>query len=44
VKVFGTEAEYTTYDEDVNASSLCSGMGLSLMAGLMMMGLMLVKL
>jgi uncharacterized protein (DUF2141 family) len=38
-KVFGTEA-----DEEETESTLCSSLGLSLIAGLSLMGLMLVKL
>jgi hypothetical protein len=44
-KVFGTESE-TTISEDTTAtdSPICSSLGLSLIAGLTLMGLMLVKL
>jgi hypothetical protein len=41
-KVFGTTAESVTSEDDTD-SSLCSSLGLSLIAGLTFMGLMLVK-
>jgi formylglycine-generating enzyme required for sulfatase activity len=44
-KVFGTTAEDSATDSttDDTSSSVCSSLGLSLVAGLMLMGLMLVK-
>jgi hypothetical protein len=46
-KVFGTTTESTTSDDtddENNDSSICSSMGLSLIAGLTLLGLMIVKL
>jgi hypothetical protein len=46
-KIFGTASEAATSDEstDENSeSSLCSSLGLSLVAGLALMALMIVKL
>jgi uncharacterized protein (DUF2141 family) len=44
-KVFGTTAADTTEEDTTDSTStLCSGLGLSLIAGLAMLGLMLVKL
>jgi hypothetical protein len=43
VNVFGTSAEDSTNEED-NASTFCSNLGFSLIAGLAILGLMIVKL
>ena len=44
-KVFGTMSDDSSTEEDEDtASSLCSSLGLSLIAGLAMLGLMIVKL
>jgi hypothetical protein len=43
-KVFGTAAESTNSDDSANDGSICSSLGLSLIAGLALMGFMIVKL
>jgi hypothetical protein len=43
-KVFGQTAENTDDTSDESTSSICSSFGLSLIAGLAILGLMLVKL
>jgi len=47
-KVFGTEAVSTASDDSTGTEdetdTICSSLGLSLVAGLALMGLMLVKL
>jgi hypothetical protein len=43
-KVFGTDAAENSADDTTDSTSACSSLGLSLVAGLMLLGLMVVKL